>query len=102
MRRGEDLVAKMSKIHVARAERAAHVGGRGFSGCPPLLHWLAVRPVPAFWAVGACAFGRVFLVGPLLPFFFFLFETFLLPIRFIKKYLLFNIVTARDGEYCDG
>ena len=39
MRHGEDLVAIMSKIHVARAEHAAHAGGRGFSGCPPLLHW---------------------------------------------------------------
>ena len=62
----------------------------------PVLHWLAVRPVPTSWAVGFCAFGLVFLVGQLLPIFFF---TFFLPIRFIKKYLLFNIVTVRDGEY---
>ena len=33
------------------------------------------------------------------PFFLILFLTFFLPIRFIKKYLLFNIVTVRDGEY---
>ena len=26
----------------------------------PVLHWLAARPVPTFWAVGFCAFGLVF------------------------------------------
>ena len=65
----------------------------------PVLHWLAARPVPTFWAVGFCAFGLVFLVGQLLPIFLIFFFTFFLPIRFIKKYLLFNIVTVRDGEY---
>jgi hypothetical protein len=39
------------------------------------------------------------LVGQLLPIVLIFFFTFFLPIRFIKKYLLFNIVTARDGEY---
>jgi hypothetical protein len=41
----------------------------------------------------------VFLVGQLLPIFLIFYFTFFLPIRFIKKYLLFNIVTVRDGEY---
>jgi hypothetical protein len=84
-------MTQQNPVTQQRAERAAHVGGRGFSGCPPpLLHWLAIRPVPAFWAVGACAFG---------DFFFKTFFYFFIAYPLYKKYLLFNIGTKRDGQY---
>jgi hypothetical protein len=61
---------------VASAALACCRDSSDFLGCGGLRLWVGV-------------FG-----GPAPPHFFDF-----LPIRFIKKYLLFNIVTARDGEY---
>ena len=79
----------------------AHGGGRGFTGCPPVASaaLACCRASSDFLGCGGLRLWVGVFGGPAPPHFFDFFFYFFLPIRFIKKYLLFNIVTVRDGEY---
>jgi hypothetical protein len=92
---GEDPVAKMPQQN----PRDSATSGTRSARRGPRVFWL-----PTTTAALACCQASTGFLGcgslRLLRFFFFLLfsETFLLPIR-LKKYLLFNIGTKRDGEY---
>jgi hypothetical protein len=69
-----DLPPLVRRVNLRSQSRSAFTKNEpsaGLDACLPLLHWLAARPGPDCWAVGARAFGLVFLVGQRLPVFFF-------------------------------
>jgi hypothetical protein len=100
MRHGEDPVAKMTQQNprdsATSGTRSARRGARVAAGFLAAHHHCCTGLLPGQYRLsGLWELAPFAIFFPLL-----FFETFLLPS--IKKYLLFNIGTKRDGGYISG